>query len=179
MIPTAVTQAETEEIQRLARNRIAIEVGSLLGYSTVKIAQVAAHVTSLDPHEGYPEDNPRPTLSAFLENLERFNVRENVTPIIANDDYLGMLRAETFGFAFIDVTGEYNDTLRVCTRIVRLLTPKAILCVHDCGHPDWPGALEAVRMFRVETKTAFYLVDNLAVFNPQADMGGWDWTQVG
>lgn len=176
-IPTALTDAETAELQRLAAGKDVLEVGSLLGYSTVCLAQVAAHVHSVDPHVGYPVENPRPTLGPFMANLERYGVREKVTVHVGFDaDVLPSLRHHQFDLAFLDMTGLYEDTLRGIRLTVPLLRHWAALCVHDCGHPEWPGALAAVEDFATAIGTTFRLIDRLGIFeqtwgNVQEEVG--------
>lgn len=164
-IPTAVTPAEVRRLRELARGKRVLEIGSLLGHSTVALAQVAEAVVSVDPHEGYPFDNPRPTITPFIDNLVRYGVRDKVTVCVGTDaDVLPFLTPHQFHLAFIDATGEYDVTLAAMRRCVPLLTHHAALAVHDCGHPDWPGALDAVADFACEKGTRFELVDRLGVF---------------
>jgi predicted O-methyltransferase YrrM len=159
-IPSAVTLAEELELRTLAAGRDVLEVGALLGHSTVALAQTANHVVSVDPHEDYPANNPRPTLPTFLSNLDRHGVRDKVTPIVArHNQAFPRLAPRSFDVVFIDCTGEYQLTLSIMRAAVPLLRPHATMCVHDCGHPDWPGAMEAVETFG----RPFRLIDRLAV----------------
>jgi predicted O-methyltransferase YrrM len=164
-IPSAVTPAEAATLDALAAGQIVLEVGALLGHSTVVLARSAKHVISIDPHEGYPAHDPRPTLGPFLSNLERWAVRDKVTVMLGTDaDVLPYLQVRSFGLAFIDCTGEYQVTLDALRRCVPLLRHHAAMAVHDCGHPDWPGALEAAETFALEQGRTFELVDRMAVF---------------
>lgn len=164
-IPTALTLAEAAELASLAEGKIVLEVGSLLGYSTVVLARVAEHVASVDPHEGYPQDDPKPTLGPFLDNLHRYGVSDKVTVWVGRDDkILPHLRAEYYDLVFIDCTGEYELTAAVMQRSKRLLSPEGRLAVHDCGHPNWQGVRRAVEEFALDHKTGFVLTDRLAVF---------------
>lgn len=164
-IPTAVTPREASELQRLARGKTALEVGALLGFSTVKLAQVAEHVHSVDPHYGYPAHDPRPTLDIFLRNLRVFGVRDKVTVHVGTDvEVLPVLAPAQFDIAFLDLTGLYQDTLDCILRCERVLRHYAVLCVHDCGHPDWPGALKAVEDYATLRRSTFRLVDRMAIF---------------
>lgn len=166
-IPTAITAAERGRLQDLAADNYVLEIGSLLGHSTVAMAQVASHVVSVDPHMGYPVDNPRPTLVPFLENLERYGVRDKVTVTVGTHrDVLPWLRSKRFDLIFIDCTGEYDLTHDAITSTFPCLAADGVVCVHDCGHPDWPGALAAVESLEVP----FELVDRLAVI-PSRDPG--------
>lgn len=159
-IPTAITPAERGRLQELAADNYVLEVGSLLGHSTVAMAQVASHVVSVDPHVGYPANDPRPTLIPFLMNLNRYDVRDKVTVTVGTHrDVLPWLKPKKFDLIFIDTTGEYDLTLDVITSTLPCLTVDGAVCVHDCGHPDWPGAMAAVESLDVP----FELVDRLAV----------------
>jgi predicted O-methyltransferase YrrM len=164
-IPTAVTPCEAAELQRLARGGDVLEVGSLLGFSTVTLARVARHVHSVDPHAGYPAHDPRPTLEPFLRNLREHGVRDKVTVHVGTDgEVLPALAPAQFDMAFLDMTGLYNDTYYGIERAARVLRHQAVLCVHDCGHPDWPGALAAVEDYATHHGTEFRLVDRMAIF---------------
>lgn len=164
-IPTALTGAETHQLSRLAENKRVLEIGSLLGYSTVELAAVAAQVVSVDPHEGYPEDAPRSTLGPFLENLESFGVRDRVVVMLGFDwQVLPVLRSGWFDLIFIDMTGDYETTLTAMRSAKPLLACDGVLAVHDCGHPEWPGALQAVEEFASLNRLEYELTDRLAVF---------------
>ena len=164
-IPTAITAAETEELQELARGCQVLEVGSLLGYSTVVLAQVAHRVFSVDPHGGYPTDHPRPTLPAFLQNLEDYHVLDKVVQIIGYDHWVvPSFRDKEFGLVFIDTTGTYNQTLDSAMMAWRVVAPGGHLAIHDCGHPEWPGAAAAVQQFSNYADREFRVVDRMAVF---------------
>lgn len=164
-IPTAVTPAEAGELVRLARDNTVLELGSLLGYSTVRMAQVARRVHSVDRHEGYPANNPRPTFDTFLHHLNWYGVRDRVTIHVAGwEEVLPVLAPRQFSLVFIDLTGLYEDTLRAMWASRRLLHHYGALAVHDCGHPDWPGAMKAAEDFAERLGTTFRLVDRMAIF---------------
>jgi hypothetical protein len=155
-IPTAVTARETAALQSLAAGRRVVEAGSLLGYSTVALAQVADQVVSIDPHDGYPYWQPRPTFDVFNENIRRHGVSGRVAPIVGlGEQYLGSHPADV---AFIDLTGFYGDTLR-CLEAAR--TP--IVCCHDYARGGCSGATEAVDFFARRGGYAVRTVDTLAV----------------
>jgi predicted O-methyltransferase YrrM len=174
-IPSAITPAEAARLYELSAGKLVLEVGSLLGHSTVVLAQGALRVVSVDPHEGYPTHNPRPTLRPFLANLERFDVRDKVAVMIGTDEeILPHLQSGQFSLAFIDCTGEYDVTLTAMRRCIPLLHHTAALAVHDCGHPDWPGALAAAETFAREQRRTFEIIDRMAVFT-----GTWNPVPLG
>lgn len=167
-IPSALTSAEAEALEELADDRFVLEAGALLGFSTVVLARVAAHVVSVDPHDGYPSHAPSPTLQMFRENLERFGVASRVTPIIDTFDMVvPFLTADYFDLVFFDLTGEYEDTIRAMKSVEPWLTSGlVVLAVHDCGHPDWPGVQQAVGEFSSSVGIEPGVVDRLAIFIP-------------
>ncbi len=159
-IPSAVTDAEAETLRRLAFGGAVLEVGSLLGRSTVALAGVAASVLSVDPHDGYPENDPRPTLQPFLENLERAGVRSNVTVCVATaQQALPFLRPQQFDLAFVDCTGHYDVTLAIAELAMPLLRFDGVLCIHDFAHPQWPDVSRVV----YDLDHNYWVVDRMAV----------------
>lgn len=110
-IPTALTFREAEELARLAEYKRVLEIGSLLGFSTIVLAQVASVVHSVDPHDGYPENDPRPTYTAFEANLRKYGVRNKVV-VHADlaERVLPPFKGCYFDFAFVDAMGTYGVT---------------------------------------------------------------------
>lgn len=167
-IPTALTAAETAKLRELARDKYVLEVGALLGYSTVVMAQVAKGVVSIDPHVGYPEDDPRPTFDAYMENLRRYGVAGRVRPFVKRwQDVTRDDDPYPYDMVFMDLTGHYEDTMELLMHLHpqwgwRLQT----IAVHDCGHPDWPGVDRAVTEFRdfIGMHATFEQIDRLGIF---------------
>lgn len=167
-IPSAITSCESRELTRLAENALVLEIGSLLGYSTTVLAKAAHLVHSVDPHEGYPADNPRPTLQPFIKNLVDAGIREKVAIHVGYDhEILPFFKDGAFDLVFIDITGLYQDTLQAMIRSVPKLRHSGVLCVHDCRHPKWPGATRAVRDFSDVYRRPYRTVDRLAIFDRQ------------
>jgi len=164
-IPTALTKAESIALEMLAIDNRVLEVGALLGYSTVVMARVACQVVSVDPHQGYPERDPKPTLDEYLNNLERYGVIEKVVPVIGTIEKAGeFLDPEMFSLVFLDLTGRYEDTFQAMMNI-NCLHGGGVLAVHDCGHPEWPGVQQAVQEFSKLEKIEPMIVDRLAIFS--------------
>lgn len=162
-IPSALTYRESLALAALAAGKRVLEVGALLGYSTVLMARTARVVHSVDPHEGYPHNDPKPTLAPFMENIAP--VRNKVVVHVGYDSaVLPVFEHLTFGLAFLDLTGLYDDTYAAMYRAWPLLTqPGGVLAVHDCGHADWPGVEQAIINFTYEQGVTYYTIDRLAV----------------
>lgn len=147
MIRTSVSVAEQAELRRLARGRRVVEVGSLLGSTTVMLSRVAASVVSVDRHKGYGPS----TLAAFHSNIARFG--QNVDVRVG--DALDLLPLLATDLVFIDLTGERGLT----GDVIRLAPRNAVVCVHDL---DRPGC-DVARAIRDAGRTIAYAVGTLAV----------------
>lgn len=155
-IKTAVSAREVQALRALAAGKRVIEVGSLLGYSTIQLARCAVHVDAIDPHNGYPYFNPAPTLPIFLANLARWGVIGKVTPRIGlAQDWLPKLKA---GLTFIDCTGFYDDT-RYCLN----QSTSRIIAVHDFGRRGCDGVAKAVLEYVRKQGKELSVVDTLAI----------------
>lgn len=168
-IPTSMTDREASRLRELAHGARVLEIGSLLGYSTIVLAQVAKSVVAVDPHHGYPSSDPRPTLNGFLGNIERYGVGEKVTPILGDGrEVLRFLRPHHFDLIFIDITTCATDLLFTANN----LDPRWI-ALHDYGHQQWTGATEAVRQFFLMRSYQMEIVDTLAVLDIGAGRDAW------
>ena len=128
-------------LRGLARDRVVAEAGCLLGYSTIVMAQVARHVTAIDPHDGYPVYAPRPTLQLFCENVRRAGVEDRITEVVG----FGQDHIPAAEVVFLDLTGERHVT-EACMRRAQLAGAGAI-AVHDYARGGCEGATEAVDSF--------------------------------
>ena len=138
-IPTALTAAEARLLRRLARDRVVIEAGSLLGFSTITMARTARRVIAVDPHNGYPRHAPRPTLHAFRENVRRHGVDSRVHVVV--DRFERAFPRYSADLAFLDLTGQRQlteDGLRHALAIAPLVA------VHDYERGGCHGCTEAV-----------------------------------
>lgn len=162
-IPTALSDEEAAVLIQLASGKRVLEIGSLPGFSTIVLANVAEIVHSVDPHEGYPEIAPKSTLVPFLENLQRYGVRDKVVVHVDTAArVLPAFRRGYFDFAFVDAMGTYEVT-KQCILDAYLHTDGYLL-VHDYGHPEWPGAKQAIDEFAQRKDWPFRVVDTLAIF---------------
>jgi predicted O-methyltransferase YrrM len=166
-IATAVTRREARLLESLAKDARVVEVGSLLGFSTVVMARQARRVWAIDPHEGYPQDDPRPTYPEFLRNILRYGVSEKINTITSTVQGARQWFPNP-GFAdlaFIDASGLFHDTLEAIIACDHWLKPGGILAVHDYGLDQWPGAGQAIDAWSKIKGREFDLVDTLAVFS--------------
>lgn len=164
-IPTALTPRETDLLRQVARGKIVAEAGSLLGYSTVALAQVAHRVISIDPHNGYPTEAPRPTFAPFLHNLTRHGVRPRVD-VVCGDARIELPKLCPDG-VFLDLTGERSLT-EECLAAARA-TGARWIGVHDYQRNGCHGATEAVDYLIRSGRYSVSRADTLVVLHARGD----------
>jgi predicted O-methyltransferase YrrM len=138
-ISTSVTAAETAELQRLALGRRVIEVGSAYGYSTVALAQVAEHVTAIDPHQWL---NSLHTLRA---NLDAYGVADRVDVMVEafGNQFWPVLAYRGYGGVFIDGDHHEDAVSADIGLALMLIKPGGFLACHDYDEATCPGVARA------------------------------------
>jgi Methyltransferase domain len=158
-IPTAMTPNERSKLQDLAQGLNVLEIGSLFGYSTIALAEVANVVWAVDPHEGYPQADPRGTIKQFLANINSAGVRDKIIPVLSHGQrVIDRLPKDYFGLVFIDCTRDAKELIHKAAE----LRP-TYLVLHDYGHDEWTGATEAVKLFMHSSGRLLEVVDTLAI----------------
>jgi predicted O-methyltransferase YrrM len=165
-IATSITEAEATTLRRLARGGRVIEFGAAMGYSTVVMALVAAHVTTVDPHTGIPGSLP-----ALLHNLQAYGVRDRVTVVTATSQAFcrDACQSADADLVFIDGDHSYEAALHDLRCAASLLVAGGAIAIHDYARigtvnravADWASDPPQV-------------VDSMAVFSPTpatADLG--------
>ena len=128
LLSTAVQDDETQELQRLAKGRRVLEIGSAWGYSAIAMALGGAtYVTAVDPHvDG--------TYDAMLTSLGIYGVAHRVT-IIREFSQVALPRLERdgreFDLVFIDGDHEEAAVRHDIDHCQRLLAPGGVLACHD------------------------------------------------
>lgn len=149
-IPSALSDKEASVLYATCMGAKVLEIGSLFGYSTIIMAQSARVVFSVDPHEGYPEADPKSTLMEYCKNISSY---KNIVPIIAKAENV-VHHLGNFDVAFIDAMGTYDCTKQLLDLVKYIPT----VLVHDYGHGVWNGATRAVNEICVPK-----VVDTLAI----------------
>lgn len=157
-ILTALSPAEAEALQAVARGRRVLEIGSQFGFSTVVMAEVAQLVVSIDWHRGDGNVGFMNSLTTFRENLERYGVGDRVIPIVArSQDSLPLLRPG-FHLLFHDGNHDYQTVRDDLTAAWPLITEYILL--HDYGRFD--GLTRACHEVLGQPRQ---VVDSLAIYN--------------
>jgi predicted O-methyltransferase YrrM len=155
-ISTSLTESETLELQRLAIGRkLALEIGSAYGYSTIALAQTGIELMAVDPHRAHN------SLQTIQQNLRAYGVDQQVTIIVGwSQEILSTLPKRHFDLIFVD--GDHSpEGVRHDIRWAReLVTDGGVIVCHDYGEQTCPG----VQIALDEWRTPDYLVDTLAVY---------------
>lgn len=138
-IPTAVSLREVEILKKIAEGKKVLEVGSLLGFSTVHIASKAREVISIDPHENYPYEGAPSTLDKFRRNLFRYGI-QNVEIIKDTFQHRPLPEAEV---CFADLDGTYETTKNLLNWAEDIPT----IIIHDFNRQNCAGVERALKEF--------------------------------
>jgi predicted O-methyltransferase YrrM len=162
--PTAMSEMETLSLERLARDRVVLELGAEYGYSTIIMGRVAKQVVSVDWHRGYPNCAAGPkhndTLMQYMYNIKP--VRENVISVVGRfEEVLPLLGDHSFEFIFLDGGHDWEQTYFCFREARRLLTHDGIFACHDYGHPLCPERAVASELGAVPR---YPVVGTLAIF---------------
>lgn len=151
-IPSYTTAKQGALLQKLAVNKIVLEVGAFYGFTTVCMAQTAKMVYSIDTHRGDIHIGRADTLQPFIGYLQRYKVLPKVALHIGEStEILPRLPLEVFDLAFIDATHTYEAVKKDLELVLPLMNidPKRGLgwiAFHDyeeTGNPDF-GVTQAV-----------------------------------
>ena len=164
-----------EEIIRVARPSLVIDVGVWKGGSTIYLAAllkrngIRGTVIAVDTFLGSVEHWDKtsgfsgllpcrfgmPLLyEQFLSNVVRLGAHDRIVPL-AQTSTVGALLLRRIGvqagLVHIDASHEYDDVLRDARIYWDILAPGGFL-VGDDYSPDWPGVIKAADEFAVEKR---------------------------
>lgn len=138
-ISTSLTEKESFVLRELARGQRVIEVGAAFGFSTIILAQVATHVTSIDPHD---QLNSRET---HTHNLEHYAIPEDRVSAIQgySQSVLPELPDRSASFVFIDGDHSMAAVVRDVNEAIRLIDFGGYVAAHDYDEDTCPGVRPA------------------------------------
>ena len=131
-------------LQDIFQHKRVIEIGAYEGYSTLLIGQVAKEVLSIDT---FMADNipgnlrGQSTLNAYIENKP-----SNAKFIVGNSHVYGTynrVQKQWYNGLFIDGDHSYDGCMKDLTIYIPLLTPNAVVCLHDFSPRQFPGVMAA------------------------------------
>lgn len=143
-VVTAVTEREVARLRELAKGKRVLEIGGGHGYSTGAMAEVAEHVTSVDPHE----DEMPNSWDTINEHLRERGVEDRVTLVRKpSSEALPALHesGERFDLVFVDGNHSEDAVRHDFSWGLDLLRPGGHLACHDYGNFDCPGVYSALK----------------------------------
>ena len=115
-----LADVEANELRRLAKNAVVLELGAWKGRSTVVMAEVATLVVSVDTHRGIVvfADDPGPSLHEYLENVAPY---ENVVPVIGDwSTFWTMFAEQWFDLVYVDGNHDADSVARDFSIAIKL-----------------------------------------------------------
>lgn len=134
-IPTATTQRERDELAKLARGKVVLEIGSRYGASTIGMAAGAELVYALDWHRGdvwHGGEAGGESLGLFWAYVSRYGLKDKIVPLVGrSEQVLPKLADRQFDLIFIDGDHSYEGVRYDLEEAVRLLKPGGTIALHD------------------------------------------------
>jgi predicted O-methyltransferase YrrM len=159
-IQSAVSAAQGDALASLAADKDVLEIGSEFGFATIRMAEVARRVVSIDWHRGDGYSGYKDSLGLFMDNIKRYGVLGVVLPIVARVEDIGSFLADgRFDLVFVDGDHGVLAVLHDCELARRVAKTGGVVAVHDCGNLS--GVEETARSVlgvpedRVETMAMF------------------------
>lgn len=143
-VPGWLTRAEGEKLYEHAAGKRVLEIGSFCGRSTICLAQSAAEVVSVDPHDGRCLTKPRDTWHEFSHNLAHYGVRQTVHPFRACVREIAHELERPFDLVFIDGAHDYESVVSDIEVARSLLAPGGLIAFHDYQSMVDPDVTRAV-----------------------------------
>ncbi|HEY3182509.1 MAG TPA: class I SAM-dependent methyltransferase [Gaiellaceae bacterium] len=156
-VASSLTEAEANLLAELARGKVALELGSWFGRSTIALASTAERVHAIDSHGGDSHTGPLSTLSSFLRNLRRYGVRDRVVVHLGDvDEVARVLAPASFDVAFVDGLHTREAVERDAQLLRPLVRDGGVIAFHDYGRYDVTEVVDALG-------TPERVVDSIAV----------------
>lgn len=142
-IGSALSDTETKLVAELAEERIALEVGSWYGRSSVAIASTAEVLHCIDWHRGEAAASKDQffggldSLPAWRDNMLKYNLLDKtVMHMGTTAQVCPFMRSIMFDFVFIDGDHTYEGVCQDINEVRSLLKPKGIWMFHDYTWED-------------------------------------------
>lgn len=138
---------EGELLQKYAKDKTALEVGSYMGKSSVCIAEVAKSLVCVDTFKGIEGEkqsqvDQETTYQYFINNTKDYQ-NKITTYKMTSDEYFSKC-TDLFDLIFLDGWHQYDQTKKDIKNSLNHLNQDGIIACHDYFHPLWPGVKQAV-----------------------------------
>jgi hypothetical protein len=166
-----LTYEEADILVQAACGRVALEVGTFCGKSTLLLGQICPLLITVDTHRGDRNVGVQDTLTEFLINLERFGRKVSlgrVIPVIGRIEEVGpALAPGLVSFIYIDAE-HYEDTADASVRAVEhCARPDCVWAFHDYGIPDVQRVAERLATRRGYHIQVHHTTHGLAILTPR------------
>jgi predicted O-methyltransferase YrrM len=170
-IASAVTLDESRRLAALAEGKLALEVGSWFGRSTVALASTAEAVHCIDWHRGETialdgsyREPALDSLVGWRDNIARYGLLDRVVLHMGTTKQVcPALMPQHFDLVFVDADHTYEGVCADIAFTMPLLKPDGIMCFHDFTFDDL-GVAKACRA--VIGGEPDEIVDSLAIYCP-------------
>lgn len=163
-----LTEAEGQELARLAAGKVVLEVGSYCGRSTVCLARDAVSVSAVDTFDGRGTSVPGDTYALFTANLKRHGVHHKVTAYRSPSVETLSRLPPVFDLVFVDGSHDRESVLADAHAAAAVVKPGGLLVFHDYQTDGNPGVTEAVDEFLTNGAELVGRVGSLAIVRPPA-----------
>jgi predicted O-methyltransferase YrrM len=139
-----LTRKEAIALERHARDKIVFEIGSYCGLSTIIMAKVAQRVYALDWHKGDAGAGYGDTAAEFINNLNKYSVRDRVISIVGNaDDASRMIGRGWADVVFVDGAHDFASVTRDLRLALWCLRMNGVIVMHDFDELSVASAAKA------------------------------------
>lgn len=139
-----LSEDEGEYLEKLAKDKIVLEIGSYLGRSTVWMARVALQLHAVDTFDGRGTPRPRSTLNEFKANLTKYNVQNKVLIIAGESKDALPSESGIFDLIFLDGAHDPESVKVDMAQAMRLVKPNGVIALHDYSSVDHPGVVTVI-----------------------------------
>ncbi|HET8608074.1 MAG TPA: class I SAM-dependent methyltransferase [Gaiellaceae bacterium] len=144
-VASGLTEPEAVLLAELAAGKVALELGSWYGRSTIALASAAVRVHAVDAHGGDAHTGPLRTLDAFLRNLSRYGVRDRVVVHVGRiEDVAPVLAPASVDVVFVDGLHTRAAVERDAGLLLPLVRPGGTIAFHDYGRYDVTAVVDGL-----------------------------------
>jgi predicted O-methyltransferase YrrM len=140
-----LSEAEGEQLQRLAAGKRVLELGTFYGRSCIAMASVAELVVTVDTHCGEFDAGRIFSLAPFMANLRKHQVYGKVMPIVGRHEYLSLfIQPGAFDLVFIDGDHNFAGVERDTRFALDAVAVGGVIAWHDYDYPKYPAVRRAI-----------------------------------
>lgn len=156
-----MSDEELTELQRLAKGKTVLEVGTWKGRSAIAMAQVAERVFCVDHFRGDESTGKAWTLPELLHCATALGVMNRVHPIVCEWQIALPMLKHPFGFCLYDADHSEDSTFRAGSMLLSENPNKIPVAFHD--YLGWHSVKLAVDALATRYARSLRIVGTLAI----------------